>query len=121
LTEVRVGQAYVAKAVKTGRSKNGPYEIVIVQSPGKAQPKIGISVTNVPSGIGPNGVFQLRSIRSVMHRKYKKNGKWVEGSVTVKGKIKPLVQLTPRELEKLQKINYEQVETTFPSLEDYFA
>jgi hypothetical protein len=56
-----------------------------------------------------------------MHRKYKKNGKWVEGSVTVKGKIKPLVQLTPRELDKLQKINYEQVETTFPSLEDYFA
>lgn len=118
MTEVRVGQAYVAKAVKVGRSKNGPYEMVIVQAPGKAQPKIGISVTNVPSGIAPNGVFELRSIRSVMHRKYKKsNGQWVEGSVTVKGKIKPLAQLGPKELKRL---NYEEVDTTFPSLEDYF-
>ena len=119
MTEVRIGQAYVAKAVKTGRSKNGPFEIIIVQAPGKAQPKIGISVTNVPSGVGPNGVFKLTSIRSVMHRKYKnQQGKWVEGSVTVKGRVKPLVQLGPKELEKLQ---YKEVKPVFPSIEDYFS
>ena len=124
MTEVRVGQAYVAKAVKTGRSKNGPYEIVIVRAPGKGQPVIGISVTNVPSGIGPNGVFQLRSIRSVMHRKYKNsNGKWVEGSVTVKGKIRPLAKIPPKEMERMGgiNINYNDVDTEFGSFEDYFG
>lgn len=122
MTEIRVNQAYIAKAVKTGRSKQGPYEIIIVQAPGRGQPKIAISVLHPPSGIGANGVFKLTYIKSVMHRKYKKgNGQWSEGGVTVKGNVKPLAQLKPGEVEHTKKINYEEVETVFPSIEDYFS
>lgn len=119
MTEIRVGQAYVAKKVTTGRNDNGPWEMILVQNVGKMQPKIGVSVTNVPSGIGPNGVFKITSIRSVQHRKWRDgNGRWHDGSVTVRARVKPLTKLSPEELEE---ITYKEVEPTFPSLEDYFS
>ena len=119
MTEVRVGQAYVAKRVYTGRSKDGPYEIIVVQSPGRKQPKIAISVTNMPSHLSSSGVFKITSIKSVMHRKWRdEKGQWHDGSVTVRARIKPLVQLNPKELEDL---NYKEVKTQFPSLEELFS
>lgn len=122
MTEIRVNQAYIAKAVKTGRSKQGPYEIIIVQAPGRGQPKIAISVLKPPSGITSNGVFKLTYIKSVMHRKYKKgNGQWTEGGVTVKASVKPLIKMKPSEIEHLKTINYEEVETVFPSIEDFLS
>lgn len=119
MTEIRVGQAYIAKWVKTGRSKAGdPYEMIIVQSPGRQQPRIAISVINIPSGLSASGVFKLTSIRSVQHRKWKdKNGVWKDGNVTVRARIKPLVQLGPKELEQLE---YKEVTPQFKSLEDWF-
>ena len=79
MTEIRVREMYVAKKIYTGKSKDGePYEIIVVQRQGARQPKIAISVGNVPSGIGVNGAFKITFIKSVMHRKWrdKKSGKW---------------------------------------------
>lgn len=123
MTEIRVGQVYLAKEVKTGRNSSGPWEIIIVQAPGRNQPKIGISVTKPPSGIGPNGLFKLTSIRSVMHRNWKSsNGRWQPGNVTVKAGVKSLAQLNDREMERLQgKINYNGHKPKFPTLEDMFS
>lgn len=119
MTEVRVGEAYVAKRVYTGSNESGPYEIIVVQNVGRSQPKIAISPTNVPTHIGPNSVFKIEKISSVQHRKWRhpKTGKWYDGSVTVRAKIKALVQLSPQEMEEL---NYKDVEPEYPTLEDWF-
>ena len=121
MTEIRCGQVYLAKEVKTGRNSTGPWEIIIVQAPGRNQPKIAISVTKPPSGVGANGVFKITSMRSVMHRNWKRNGKWIPGSVTVKCGVKSLAQLSDKEMERLQgeqKLNYSEHKPKFPSLED---
>ena len=123
MTEIRIGQVYLAKEVKVGRNKSGPWEIIIVQAPGKNQPKIAISVIKPPSGIGPNGVFKITSIRSVMHRNWKSNGRWLPGSVTVRCGVKSLARLSDKEMERLQgeqQINYNSHKPKFPSLEDMF-
>ena len=122
MTEIRVGQVYLAKEVKTGRNSNGPWEIIIVQAPGRKQPKIGISVTKPPSNIGPNGLFKITSIRSVMHRNWKApNGQWQPGNVTVRAGVKSLAKLSDKEVERLQgEINYSGHKPKFPSLEDFF-
>ena len=119
MTELRIGEAYVAKRVYKGHNNRGPYEMIVVQNVGKKQPKIAISPTNVPTGIGPNAVFKLTTIRSVQNRNWRdKKGTWhVGGQVTIRGKVKPLVQLGPKELEKL---NYKETKPEFPSLEDFF-
>ena len=121
MTEIRVGQVYLAKEVKTGRNDHGPWEMIIVQAPGKKQPKIAISVTKPPSGIGANGLFKVVSIRSVMHRNWNNKGKWMPGSVTVKCGVKSLAKLSDSEVARLQGeqgIQYNTHRPRFPSLEE---
>ena len=119
MTEVRVGEAYVAKRVFAGRNEHGPWEMIVVQNVGKKQPKIAISPTNVPCGIGPNAVFKISRIKSIQNRNWKdSSGRWhVGGQVTVRAKVTPLCQLKPEELEKM---NYKEVQPEFPSLEEFF-
>ena len=119
MTEIRTGESYVAKKVHTGQSKQGPFEIILVQNVGPGQPKIAVSPTKVPSGIGPNAVFKVNRIYSVQHRKWfnKVTNKWELGNVTVRASIKPLAQLKPQELEQ---VNYKETVPEFPSLEDLF-
>lgn len=120
MTEIQKGQAYVAKRVYSGKASDGnPYTIIVVQSPGKKQPKIAISVINLPCRISSSGVFKITGIKSVMHRNWRdSNGRWHPGSVTVRAWVKPLVQLAPEELEEL---NYKETAPEFPSLEDLFS
>lgn len=120
MTEIRVGDAYVAKRVYTGRNNGGLWELIVVQNTGKKQPKIAISPTNVPTGIGPNAVFKITNIQSVQHRKWKSpSGQWHDGNVTVRAKVKGLAKMTTEELEK-ENINYKDTVPEFPSLEDMF-
>ena len=122
MTEIRVGQVYLASEVKTGRNEHGPWEMIIVRAPGRNQPTIAVSVTKPPSGIGANGVFKICSIRSVMHRNWKApNGKWMPGNVTVKAGVKSLAKLSDKEMKWLQgKIQYNTGKPKFQSLEDFF-
>ena len=122
MTEIRVGQVYLAKEVKTGRNDRGPWEMIIVQAPGRSQTKVGISVLKPPSNIGPNGLFKVNSIRSVAHRKWRdKKGRWHEGDVTVRASVKSLAQLSDAEAERLQgKTNYNVGRPRFKSLGDFF-
>lgn len=121
MTEVQVGQVYIAKKIFRGNTKDDdPYEIITVRGQSGADPKIGISPLKVPSGIGPNGVFEVLSIKSVMHRKRKSKvpAYWMESSVTVRADIKPLAMLGP---EKIAELGYADApEPEFPSLEDLF-
>jgi uncharacterized protein YukJ len=92
--------------------------MIIIQNPGRKQPKIAISVINIPCGLSSNGVFKVTSIRSVQHRKWQDgNGTWHDGNVTVKARVKPLVQLGPKELKELE---YKETKPQFKSLEDWF-
>lgn len=118
MTEIRVGEAYVAKRVYTGRNDGGLWELIVVQNAGKKQPKIAISPTNVPTGIGPNAVFKLLNIKSVQHRKWKSpSGQWQDGNVTVRARVKALAKMRPEELED---VNYADTTPEFQSLEDFF-
>ena len=112
---------YVAKKIYTGTSKDGePYEIIVVQRQGKRQPKIAISVCNVPSGIGVNGAFKITYIKSVMHRKWKdKNGKWYDGSVTVRANVKALPNVNVEE-EPDVHYNYKDRKPEFGSFEEFW-
>ena len=119
MTEVKVGDAYVAKRVYTGRNESGPWELIVVQNVGKKQPKIGVSVLNVPSKIGPNGVFKITSIKSVQHRKWKDgSGRWQDGNVTVRARVKALAQMAPEELEE---VSYKEHAPEFPTIEELFG
>ena len=120
MTEIRVGQTYVAKRIYTGRNDTGPYEIIVVQAPGRKQPKIGISPIKVPSRIGPNSVFKITSIKSVQNRSWRnpKTGVWqTGGQITVRAGVKALGSLSPEEMEE---VVYKETVPEYPSLEDWF-
>ena len=122
MTEIRVKELYVAKKIYTGKSRDGePYEIIVVQRQGARQPKIAISVGNVPSGIGVNGAFKITYIKSVMHRKWrdKKSGKWYDGSVTVRANVRAMPNVNVEEAENVH-YSYKNRKPEFGSLEEFF-
>ena len=122
MTNIKEGGKYVAKRIFTGTNKTGPWEIVVVQSEGRRQPKIGISVLNPPSGIGLNGAFMIDRIYSVSVRNYQTaDGEWHSGgAVTVKAEISAISDMLEQVKPKKKKDENDIFETNtqFPSLED---
>ena len=108
----------MAAAIRSGKSRTGPYEMIIVRGAGRNQPPIGISVLDPPSGIGINGAFRVDEIRSVMVRNSQdKSGKWYKGgSITIRANVTPILDFSqPNPADESGM-----VATSFSSIEDYF-
>lgn len=123
MTEIKVGGIYFAYQVKKGESKMGPYEVLIVKANGKRQPKIGVSVVNVPCGLNHTGAFKIDKIYSVLHCKFfnENTRNWESGNVTVKADVTALDLDPPEEVKKERKKKGEADMTEFPSLESFFG
>lgn len=121
MTEIQVNKAYIADYVYTGTAKDGrKYEIIVVRAKGKNQPKIAISPTKVPSGVGYNGAFKITSIRSVTHKNWNDHGRWKPGNVMVRANIKSLAQLTDKELAQTENLSSGGKIPEFPGFEELF-
>ena len=120
MTELKVGESYIAKQVKAGKSKTGkPWEILICKHIGPRQPKIALSVANVPSGITSTGAFRLEKILCVQHKKWRsKSGQWYDGNVMVYAEITPLADF---DMDDIETIGFNDVTPEFPSLEDWWS
>lgn len=90
-TMMAVGSVYIARKIFRGESEKGPYEVIQLKNPGPRQPMIGISVTNVPSGIREDGAFRVVSIKSVRAANTQlRSGEWVTGGkITVRAEVIP--------------------------------